>query len=92
MDANDRKAFKRLPDEITIYRGILEGHTVNGLSWSLDRDKASWFAKRFTHYNLPHVLLTARAKKSDAHALLLGRKEDEIVIDQFEIVATAHVT
>jgi hypothetical protein len=37
-------------------------------------------------------LLTARAKKSDTQALLLGRQENEIVIDQCEIVATEHVT
>jgi hypothetical protein len=92
MDANERKAFKRLPDEITIYRGICEGHVVNGMSWTLDREEAIWFAERQTHDDeLPRVLLTAHAKKSDAHALLLGRQENEIVIDQFEIVATERV-
>jgi hypothetical protein len=62
------------------------------MSWTLDREKAIWFAERQTHDDeLPRVLLTAHAKKSDAHALLLGRQENEIVIDQFEIVATERV-
>jgi hypothetical protein len=88
MDASERKAFKRLSSEIVIYRGVREDHTVNGMSWTLDRDKAIWFAARNSG---PHVLLTARAKKADAHALLLGRKENEIVIDQYEIIATEQV-
>jgi hypothetical protein len=88
MDASERKAFKRLPSEIIVYRGIREDHTVNGMSWTLDRDKAIWFATRNSG---PHVLLTARAKKADAHALLFGRDENEIVIDQYEIVATEQV-
>jgi hypothetical protein len=91
MDATERKAFKRLPDEITIYRGICEGHVVNGMSWTLDREKAIWFAKRQAHDNLPQVLLTVRTSKSNVHALLLGRNENEIVIDQFEIVASEYV-
>jgi hypothetical protein len=85
MDASEREVFKRLPSEIIIYRGIREDHTVNGMSWTLDRDKAIWFA---TSNSGPHVLLTARAKKADAHALLLGREENEIVIDKYEIIAT----
>jgi hypothetical protein len=88
MDASERKAFKRLPGEIVIFRGICENHTVNGMSWTLDRDKAIWFATRNSG---PHVLLTARAKQGDAHALLLARNENEIVIDQYEIVATEKV-
>jgi hypothetical protein len=88
MDASERRTFKRLPSEIVLYRGIRECHTVNGMSWSLDRAKAIWFA---TRRGGNPVLLTARAKKADAHALLLGRKENEIVIDQYEIVATDQV-
>lgn len=92
MDATERKTFTRLPREITIYRGFLEGHSADGISWSLDRNKAIWFAKRYTHFDLPHVLLTARAYKPDAHAMLLSRNENEVVIDQFEIVAKEYVT
>jgi hypothetical protein len=89
MNAKERKAMKALPDEITIYRGACEQHSLYGMSWTLDRDKAIWFAKRSQP---PYVLLTARAKKSDAHALLLRRRENEIVIDQFQIIAKQYVT
>lgn len=85
MNATERKAFKRLPDEITVYRGIGDGNTINGMSWTLDRDKAIWFARSNAE---PPVLLTGRAMKSDAHALLLGRKEKEIVLERCEVIAT----
>jgi hypothetical protein len=92
MDAKERRAFKQLPNEITIYRGISEGHTTKGMSWTLDRGKAIWFAKRYEgwHEQRP-VLLTACANKSEVHALLLGREENEIVVDRFMIAATEYV-
>jgi DNA-binding ferritin-like protein (Dps family) len=91
MDAKERKAFKQLPSDITIYRGFCEGHTADGMSWTLDRDRAIWFAKRRLHSELRGVLLSARTMKSNVHALLLGREESEIVTDQFEIIATAYL-
>lgn len=89
MNARERRAFKRLPDEITVYRGVGDGNTINGMSWTLDRDKAIWFATSNTE---PPVLLTGRAKKSDAHALLLGRKEKEIVLERCEVIGTERLT
>lgn len=89
MDATERQALKALPDEVTVYRGAGEGRNVRGMSWTLDRKKAIWFAT--VRNDSPHVLLTARARKSHAHALLLGRKESEIVLDQFEIIGTDYV-
>jgi hypothetical protein len=47
MSAKERKELKQLPDEITIYRGISEGRTAKGMSWTLDREMAIRFAKRF---------------------------------------------
>jgi hypothetical protein len=85
MEVKERKAFVDLPDEITVYRGAQEGCNIDGMSWTLDRDVAVWFATNRHHS--PRVLLTARAKKSHAHALLLSRKESELVHDKVEIIA-----
>lgn len=85
MDAKGRKALARQPDVLTIYRGI-KGKGRNGLSWTLDREKAIWFARRFGG----ETLLTARAKKADAHATFLDI-EKEVVIDKFEIRAIEKV-
>lgn len=92
MNPEERKAFKRLPNELVIYRGADEEDAADGMSWTLDRDKAIWFARRRLHLKHRPVLVKAYARKSDAHALLLGRNENEVVIDQFEIVATEYAT
>lgn len=91
MDAKERKALRRLDEELTIYRGIEEGGNPEGMSWTLDRKKAIWFARTGSSRSRS-ILLTARAHKQNAHALLLGRKESEIVIDEFDIIATDHLT
>jgi hypothetical protein len=93
MNAKERKALARLPDRLTIYRGIGHVKGRNGLSWTLDREKAIWFARRFVGVHSGRSsLLTARAYKSDVHALLLGRKEQEVVIDKFQITAIEKTT
>jgi hypothetical protein len=80
-------------DRLTIYRGIGHVKGRNGLSWTLDREKAIWFARRFVGVRSGRSsLLTARAYKSDVHALLLGRKEQEVVIDKFQITAIEKTT
>jgi hypothetical protein len=86
MNADEHAVFVTLTDELTIYRGIGDSNNLAGMSWTLDRAKAIWFARRFGG-EYRSMLLTARAKKSDVHAILLGRGESEIVIDTFEIVA-----
>jgi len=96
MDSFERRAFKRLPEKLTIYRGTCEGHAVDGMSWTPNRDYAIWFAnRRHLIHDKPPVLITARAKKADIHALLIDRcwrREIEIVIDQFDIVASETLT
>jgi hypothetical protein len=85
MNAKERKAYAALPDQLTIYRGVGNGRDAGkGLSWTLDVGKAIYFAGRFTGPGTG-VLFTARAKKSDVHALLLRRGEHEVVINKLEI-------
>jgi hypothetical protein len=65
----------QLPDVLPIYRGIGSVKGRNGLSWTLDRERAIFFAQRFVSRLGGSSLLTARACKSDVHALLLGRND-----------------
>jgi hypothetical protein len=44
MDAEERAA---LPDVVTILRGFTHAEGARGLSWTLDRERAEWFARRF---------------------------------------------
>lgn len=85
MDDDEKKSFADLPEMITIYRGFTHGEAVNGLSWTLSKEKAVWFAKRFSteersHKHPPRIASTT-INKSLAFAYLESRGEQEIVID-----------
>lgn len=81
MDDGERKALKKLPDRLEIFRGFA-GSRGKGLSWTLDRDKAEWFARRFhVVHGKPPMLLEGTCKKSDAFAYFMSRNESEIVVE-----------
>lgn len=65
--------LEMLPEEIIIYRG----GTKDGLSWTLDLDKAKWFAKR---YNKDHDVWKSKVHKKDVIAWFTERDENEILI------------
>ena len=46
MDAEERKFFAELPDRFDVYRGYSSRGDGGGISWTLSKDKAAWFAKR----------------------------------------------
>jgi hypothetical protein len=47
MDATEREHLASLPDGLTIYRGVSLRSATHGLSWTLDRERAQWFANRW---------------------------------------------
>ena len=87
MDKEDTKFFNELPNTITIYRGGIDD---KGYSWTLDKDKAEWFANRWvmngnlgdesnvTNRHETNVF-EKTIKKSDAIAYLSDRNESEII-------------
>jgi hypothetical protein len=78
MDAEEREALAKLPDVLVVHRGYVKGKNKNGLSYTLSKEKAEWFAKRFSNGN--PAVCTRRVKKTDVLAYLTGRGEDEIVL------------
>jgi hypothetical protein len=82
MDRKDRKHFETLPDTLTIYRGYQHGknHNRMGLSWTLSKEKATWFAYRHAEDGAPNVA-AANCRKADAFCYTNGRGEQEIIID-----------
>ncbi len=68
-----------LPDVITAYRG---SHTmagaVKGLSWTVDKEKAVWFAKRFQPKK--SWLATIEIPKEEVLAAFTCRGESELII------------
>ena len=80
MDAEELLQLQELDDTVTIYRGVTShNHTnINALSWTLDRDKAEWFAHRFGEEG---TVYEAQIDKEHILALFNGRNEAEVIID-----------
>ncbi len=78
MDEAEYQAYMKLPDKITVYRGINDYGSVDGLSWTVDIKKAIWFATRME--NNPRLFKGVIAKEY-VFAYFLGRGESELVVD-----------
>jgi hypothetical protein len=75
---DDEEAWEALPETMTVYRGGPEG----GISWTLDRERAQWFADRF---GVGHPLWTTAVTKAQVFGFLTGRGEQEIILDPDEV-------
>lgn len=88
MDDDERQKFDSLPSVVKAYRGVSSAEGFTGLSWSFDRSKALWFAKRYGGVDDPEsvdgpkgYVLTAEVPKSAVMACVLSRSEDEAIIN-----------
>jgi hypothetical protein len=77
MDSEELKILDNLPKSVTIYRGCQKDVNENGISWTLDKDRAEWFATRFKQEGL---VLEKTILKRDIIAVFTGRSESEVVI------------
>ncbi len=80
MDETERKALKELPDELTVYRGCVRGLNEECLSWTLDKDKAARFSKRWRRNSETPIVLTKTVSRKQVFAYLLGRGENEVIL------------
>ncbi len=74
----DYEEFKQLPDKITVYRGVHLQGTAQALSWTTDKSKAEWFAKRFGNGG---KVYEATINKKDVFAYFPSTGESEIVLN-----------
>lgn len=79
MTNKERKALRDLPTSIPIWRGVQHRDAISGMSWTINRDKAIWFAKRWSGQN--PLLIEATILKKDVLAYFSSRNESEIVVD-----------
>ena len=78
MSDEERLELSELPETITVYRGCKRDINEQGLSWTLSKSKAEWFAKRWG--NDDGDVITRQIDKSEIVALLNGRGEREIIL------------
>ena len=75
MSKKDLKFFNSLENEFIVYRGYSQWE--NGYSYTLDKERAIWFANRFgKNGNVKERLV----KKEDVFAYTNSREENEIII------------
>jgi hypothetical protein len=75
MSKKDLKFFNSLENEFIVYRGYT--HWENGYSYTLDKERAIWFANRFGQNGKVKEMLV---KKEDVFAYTNSREENEIII------------
>lgn len=80
MLEDELRQYEELDDTVTVYRGVTSHNAKNikALSWTLDREKAEWFAHRF---NEDGTVYEAEIDKQHILALFNGRNELEVIVD-----------
>ena len=89
MNAEELIKFQELPDVLKVWRGVQSGEDVFessllGCSWTLDFEKAKWFAKRGRGnlFQEPYPLIfELEIKKEEVLSYITRRNESEIIID-----------
>ncbi|BAL84951.1 hypothetical protein SELR_pSRC101440 (plasmid) [Selenomonas ruminantium subsp. lactilytica TAM6421] len=85
MTPEEQAYFDRLPASITIYRGVSPHRATYGLSWTADKEKASWFKGRYEKEGEQGKLLKATIDKKHAICYIDELQEKELVVDVFKI-------
>lgn len=81
MSEEDRAAFLELPETLTIYRGYAHPDGLDGMSWTLDRERGEFFARRAVwRGSVGDKLAKGTCRRADVLAYHTERGESEIVV------------
>ena len=86
MTEEDYDVYTGLESEMTIYRGVAVGRNPKGLSWTMNYDKAAWFANRFNTADKKGYIQEATIKKESVLAYFNTRDEEEIVANVKDVI------
>ena len=85
MSEEERAVLAVLPTTLTVYRG---GVSTRGLGWTLEKNKALFFAQSFAiinplrgHPRQEHQVFKGTVPKDEVYAYLNGCGDEEIVVD-----------
>lgn len=78
MGQENYGVYENLPDTFTVNRGLQENAQEDGLSWTLSKDVAEWFASRFENDG---EIIEKIVHKTEVIAYFNDRDEEEIVLD-----------
>ena len=80
MTQNEHHELSRLPDPLVIFRGCQDAESMLGLSWTVSRKKAIWFANRLPRARTKPVLATAQIMRKSVQAYFFDQGEFEVVV------------
>lgn len=89
MDEEERELFAKLPETITVHRGYKRGERKMGMSWTINRPQAEWFARRLARDDDEPRVVSGTISKDKALAYFTGRGESEIVAFPEDITVTS---
>jgi hypothetical protein len=89
MTEDERNKLRMMPDRIRVYRGITY-QDDKGLSWTLNGDKAVYFAQRFPSDYC--AVVHGEVKKKDVHAFFEHEDTNEAEILATKVKVLARVT
>lgn len=80
MEGDEYEQLQKMDDTLTVYRGVTSynADNIKALSWTLNKEKAEWFAHRF---NEDGMVYEAQIDKEHIYAVFNGRNESEVVLD-----------
>jgi hypothetical protein len=79
MNETEYNAMRSLPEMVTIYRGS-SYNNEKGLSWTLSKEKAEFFAQRFAQRR--GKVYEQEVSKDQILALFFGRGESEVILKE----------
>lgn len=79
MNKREQKKFDKLPERVTIYRGVNNPDYKYGFSWTIDKRIANWFANRYE--DKESYVYECIVDKKDILCYLDIRNEKEVIID-----------
>ena len=77
MTEDELNTMESLDDTVTIFRGCVKNLNEDGLSWTLDKERAEWFANRFDQEG---IVIEKAIGKEKIVAYFGGRGEQEIIV------------
>jgi len=87
MSKEEIRFLDTLPEQIEIWRGTSHKRSLAGLAWTLDREKAVWFAQRFCSESRAPLLAKGIVEKRDVLAYFEKRDEREILSMNASIIS-----
>jgi hypothetical protein len=79
MLETEREALALLPEVVEVYRGVQMEVNEEGLSYTLDKDRALWFATRWPD-DTERAVIVAKVRREHIVALLTTRNENEVLV------------